>query len=375
MLAGGQSALRRIATLVADGAPPADVLAAVATEAHDLLAGDYTALQRIDSDGMVTVLAVHGSRSDDGRWSGSRWSPGRDAPGAAELRAGRAARVDDPGDIGGTLADVVREEGLKAWVAAPITTDGRVRGVLVVGSRQGPLPGDTESRIAEFVDIAGTAISNAESRAELASSRARVVAAADEARRRIERDLHDGTQQRLISLALRLRATEAQVPAELAEVREESRARRTASPGPSRTCRRSRGASTRRSSPRGGLGPALRELARRTAVPVEVEVHGELALPSAVEVAAYYVVSEALTNAAKHSGASAAASTSAPTTGDRRSPPRRRRRGRRPRPRLGPRRACGDRVTALGGTLEISSPPGEGTALVAALPVNGASSS
>ena len=142
------------------------------------------------------------------------------------------------------------------------------------------------------------------SRAELTSSRARVVAAADEARRRIERDLHDGTQQRLLSLALELRAAEAHVPPGLPGLKAQlSRVAQGLAEVVEDLQEISRGIHPAVLS-KGGLGPAIKALARRSVVPVELHLRTDRRLPERIEVAAYYVVSEALTNAAKHSHAS-----------------------------------------------------------------------
>jgi signal transduction histidine kinase len=136
-------------------------------------------------------------------------------------RTGRPARVDDYSGATVGLASAVRDEGLKSAVACPIVVEGRIWGAIGAGSTRGPLPPDAEQRTASFTELLGTAIANAESRAELTASRARIIAASDDARRRIERDLHDGAQQRLVSLALELRAAQAGLPPELDEIRAE----------------------------------------------------------------------------------------------------------------------------------------------------------
>jgi signal transduction histidine kinase len=190
--------------------------------------------------------------------------------------------------------------------ASPIIVKGRCWGAINVASRHRPLPPATEPRLVEFTEIVATAIANAESRVQLTASRARVVAAGDEMRRRIERDLHDGAQQRLVSLALELRLARESVPEELPALRagiglavesltellEELR-------------EISRGIHPAILS-EGGLGPALRTLARRSAVPVDLRVDTDSRYSPPVEEAAYYVVSEALTNTAKHADASLA---------------------------------------------------------------------
>jgi len=207
--------------------------------------------------------------------------------------------------------------------------------------------------------------------AELAASRARIVAAADETRRRIERDLHDGTQQRLVSLGLELRLTQSNVPPGLAELDAELGRVANELDGAIDDLREiARGIHPAILS-EGGLVPALRTLARRSAIPVELDVQAESRLPEQVEVAAYYVVSETLTNATKHAQASRVrvaveerdgTGTLQLSIGD---------------DGIGgadPERGSGliglrDRVEALGGSLEVTSVPGDGTLVVARLPV------
>jgi signal transduction histidine kinase len=167
-----------------------------------------------------------------------------------------------------------------------------------------PLPDDTERRLAEFTELVATAIANAQSREELAASRARLVASADATRRQIERDLHDGAQQRLVSLALQLRAAHATVPAELRELRAElSRAVGGLTSVLDDLREIAHGIHPAMLA-ESGLAAALKTLARRSAIPAKLDVRAEARVPESVEVAAYYVVSEALTNAAKHAHAS-----------------------------------------------------------------------
>jgi signal transduction histidine kinase len=238
--------------------------------------------------------------------------------------------------------------------------------------RATPLPVGIENRMAEFTELVATAIANADSRAELAASRARVVAAADATRRRIERDLHDGAQQRLVSLGLELRAAEAAVPVELSELRTQlARTAQGLAGVVDELLEISRGIHPAILS-RGGLGPALNMLARRSALHVELDVRTDRRLPSPVEVAAYYVVSEALTNAAKHARASvvhvrleAVDSIAQLTIRD---------------DGVGgadPGRGSGliglrDRIEALGGKIEVASPAGGGTSLLVSIPIDGA---
>jgi signal transduction histidine kinase len=289
---------------------------------------------------------------------------------ASVLRTGRVARIDSYDGARGALAAHLRQLGFRSAIGGPIAVQGRLWGAMVadwVGPE--PFPASTDDRLAQFTELVATAIANAESRAELAASRARVVAAADETRRRLERDLHDGTQQRLVSLALDLRAAEASVPSELTDLRLQLAEMAKGLAGAVDDLREiSRGLHPAILS-QGGLAPALRTLARRSAVPVQLEVRAERRLPEPVEVAAYYVVSEALTNAAKHARASVVrvevdadgvflrVSVHDDGAGG-----------------ADPARGSGlvglkDRVESLGGTIEIASPVGGGTALLVRVPV------
>jgi signal transduction histidine kinase len=250
----------------------------------------------------------------------------------------------------------------------PIHVNGRLWGMIAVGSGQGPLPPDTEQRMTEFTDLVATAVANAQNRAELITSRARIVAASDEARRRIERDLHDGAQQRLVALALRLRSAAAapheseeirteitEVAAGLTDVIDELR----------EICRGIHPAILSR----GGLRLALRALGRRSAVPVDVDVRIDGQLPGPVEVGAYYVVSEMLTNAAKHARASVVEVDAEASAGTLRVCVRDDGVG-----GADPLRGSGlvglkDRIEALGGTFSMHSPAGGGTTVSCELPV------
>jgi signal transduction histidine kinase len=189
-------------------------------------------------------------------------------------------------------------------VGVPIIVDGSVWGAAIVGSSAPePLPPATEARIGDFADLVATAIANAGTRAELIASRARIVAAADDGRRRLERDLHDGAQQRLVALGLQLRLTEASVPADLQPLGEQLGDIASGLTAVTVDLQEiSRGIHPAILS-KGGIGPALKALARRSAVPVTLELAIDRRLPDSVEVGAYYVVSEALTNATKHSRA------------------------------------------------------------------------
>ncbi|MDT4947160.1 MAG: hypothetical protein QOH14_3893, partial [Pseudonocardiales bacterium] len=216
-LADTQAALRRLATLVARGAPPEAVFAAATREALRYFGGGTARMIRFELDGTATLLANEGTTRPDVR-VGARWE-GYPPTGltATVWRTGRSARVDDYRDMEGGEATL--REGIRSAVAVPIHVNGRLWGMIAAGPGQGPLPPDTERRMAEFTDLVATAVANAQNRAELISSRARIVAASDEARRRIERDLHDGAQQSLLALALRLRSAAA--PPESGKIRGE----------------------------------------------------------------------------------------------------------------------------------------------------------
>jgi signal transduction histidine kinase len=224
-------------------------------------------------------------------------------------------------------------------------------------------------RIAGFTELVGTAIANADSRTQLTASRARIVAAADDARRRIERDLHDGTQQRLVALGLALRGAQSTVPEQLPELRAQiGRVGDEVTATTVELCELARGIHPAILSER-GLGPALRSLARRAAIPVKLDVRTETRPADPIEVAAYYVVSEALTNTTKH----ARASYSHVAVDERDALLRVSIRddgvgGADPAEGSG-LTGLRDRVLALGGSIEVTSRPGEGTAIVVELPL------
>jgi signal transduction histidine kinase len=368
-LAEEQSALRRVATLVARGAPPDELFAAVVQEVLRVLPVDVVAMGRYESDGTVSTVAT--SRPVGGRFPvGARWTLGGKNISTIVAQTGRPARLDSYADASGELGAALREGGFHSSVGAPIIVEGRLWGVMTASARpEQLLPDDTEARIASFTELVAMAIANAESRAELQASRARIAAAADETRRRIERDLHDGIQQRLVSLHLEMHAAQAAVPPQLGELdRELSRVADGLATVFDELREISQGIHPAILS-EGGLEPALRALGRRSAVPVELDLHAERRLPERVEVAAYYVVSEALTNAAKHAHASVVnvqldahdATVQLAIHDD----------------GIGgadPGRGSGlvglsDRVEALGGSLEVTSPIGRGTTLRIELPV------
>jgi signal transduction histidine kinase len=252
-------------------------------------------------------------------------------------------------------------------VASPIIVDGRLWGVVNALSLRGPFPAGTADRMAAFTELVATAIGNADSRAELAASRTRIVEAADEARRRIERDLHDGAQQHLVALALRLRSAAA--AHEDAGIRAEVTDVATALTAVIDDLREISHGIHPAILSTAGLRPALRALGRRSAVPVEMDLRIDGRLPEPVEVGAYYVVSEMLTNAAKHARASVVEVDAEAADGTLRVCVRDDGIG-----GADPERGSGlvglkDRIEALGGTFAVHSPPGGGTKVCCELPV------
>ena len=366
-----QAALRRVATLVAQAAPPEEVFAAVTAEVGRVLSADVAGMSRYDSDGAATVVGVWTSTGAALPVPGStRLSPGGRNVTALVFETGRPARIDDYADASGPAADLAREEGLRASVGVPITVEGRLWGVVMVSSRREPLRADTEARLAGFTELVGTALANAEAQAALTTSRARIVSTADQTRRRIERDLHDGAQQQLVSLALQLWAAQAAVPSELEELQAELDRVAAGLTGVQDELREFARGIHPAVLAEGGLGPALRTLARRSVVPVQLRVGMEGRLPERVEVAAYDVVAEALTNVAKHAGASLVQVEVDADDGLVRVSVRDDGVG-----GADPARGSGlvglkDRVEATGGTLRVDSRAGQGTRLLVELPID-----
>ena len=384
-LADSEASLRRVATLAAEGATLDELLSAVAGEAARLLDGSSIAVGRYEPDQTFRIVAAH---NDPVFAIGSSW-PVEEASLAATVRERRApVRIDDDAVKRGTVGEAVQAAGLATVLGAPIVVDGNVWGTILVGirPRREALPRFTawytsrvlsstvsseeiESRLGSFTELVGTAISRTQAHAELIASRARIVEAADEARRRIERDIHDGAQQRLVSFALHLQRLRADVPAEdqathagLEAVEQELRS------VIQEVQELSRGVHPAQLTV-GGLRPALRALGRRSPIPVDVSVDVPDRPPASVETAVYYVVSEALANAIKHSGA---ASVSVTVVGDSRSI----------RATVaddgvgGAETGAGsgltglrDRVDALAGRFGVASPPGAGTTISVELPL------
>ena len=300
-----QTALRRVATLVARNVAPSEVFSAVVAELANCLDVQNAALFRYEPDGTALLLAAADEPGLQEMPVGERFSLDGQSVAAAVWRTGRAARMDSHDYAAGSAAARMRALGLCSAVGAPIMAGSQVWGAAIAGSsRSDAFPPSAERRVTDFADLITIAIANANARAELRASRARIVAAADETRRRIERDLHDGAQQRLVSLGLKLRLAEESVPPEQATLRPQISDVVTGLVGVSDELREiARGIHPAILS-RGGLGPTLKTLARRCSVPVELDLAVPQRLPDHVEVAGYYLVAEALTNVARHAQAS-----------------------------------------------------------------------
>jgi signal transduction histidine kinase len=362
-----QAALRRVATLVARGSSPEDVFVKVAEEVGLLLGVDSAAIQRYEPDGSATVVGNWGKLGDAFR-IGTRLKLDGDSIIALVYRTERPVRVDNYEDASGSAVARAREVGLRSGAGCPIVVNGRLWGVMgIATSRAEPLPVGAEWRIAEFSELVATAISNVQARSDLAESRARVVAASDETRRQIERDLHDGAQQRLVSIVLNLKLARAAlrkdpeaVPALVDHALDHAE----------------QAIVELRQLVHGILPPVLREaglraavrtLARRVPLPVETGVDvGRL--PDGVEATAYFVVAEALTNVAKHSRASHA--TVVARVEDSTLQLEVRDDG------VGGARPDGsgfvglaDRLAVFDGQLRVESPPDGGTLIAASIPV------
>jgi signal transduction histidine kinase len=319
---------------------------------------DSACLSRFGTDGTVTLLGAW-TRPGHGRTVplGRRLVLVPPSSALQVLETGLPARIEDAA-------------GRRSVVAAPIVVGGRLWGVVHVASTwDRPLPADIEERLLGFTELAATALSNAKGRAELEASRARVMATADAARRRMGRDLHDGVQQRLLSLAREVRAARAATPDDLVEHRAELTHladRLERSLGSIREIALGLHPAILAD---GGLVPALRTLAGRSAIPVDLDVRVEGRLPDALELTAYYVVSEALTNTAKHARASRACVSAEAGDGVLRVAVRDDGRGGADLGTGSGLLGLKDRVEAIGGRLALESPPGAGTALTVELPL------
>jgi signal transduction histidine kinase len=379
-LVAEQAALRRLAALVARGVEPMEVFGAVAEEMRRCVPADTAGLWRFESDGEIALVAAAAHPAALTRWpAGTRTPVHGNTLAALVQRTGRPARIDDYTNVAGPIGALVRGVGVYAAVGVPILGDGRVRGLAAVGSMQrGPMSADTEVRISRFAELSASAVvagyRDEEKRQLLAEASRRLHLAADRERRRIERDLHDGVQQQLVALALQARAAEASAPAGLGELKRQLSSIASGLAEVSQEVHEiSRGIPPAILA-NGTLPTAIKELASRSTVPVQLDVALTQRLPEPIETATYYLVAEALTNAAKHADAS---TVHVQVDADDKAPDGALRVWVRDDGRGGADPSGGsglvglkDRVDALGGHLWLHSPPGAGTTIEAELPLS-----
>jgi signal transduction histidine kinase len=367
-----QRALRRVATLVARGAPPSEVFATVASEVGSVLGADHTNVVRYEPDNTATVV---------GYWNDPRVSKVMPPPmdghwpvedgtvTGAVLTTGRPARITDYEHATSAVGIWARSMGIRCVAGCPVNVDGNIWGAMTMYSLVTEMPAGVEDRLLEFVELLATAIANAQSRSDLLASRARVVAAADESRRRIERDLHDGAQQQLVALGLKLRAAQTAVAPCQEQLKEQLAGTVQGLTGVMENLREISRGLVPGILTKSGLRPALRSLARRSPVPVRLDVGACRCLPEPIQVAIYYTVSEALTNVAKYAHASVVDvhltvrdSTVRLAIHD---------------DGVGGAHIGGgsglvglkDRIEALGGSIAVDSPAGGGTSLLSDIPI------
>jgi signal transduction histidine kinase len=368
-----QAALRRIAALLTRSVPAEEVFDAVVDEVRSLMGVDGAGLGRYEADKTTTFLTTTFlaiSAEEDARVDLPVESSAEGYNVAAlVLRTGRPARIDDYAKAtGGEQVRRFREAGVRSAAGAPVQVRERVWGLLGVWSMERRLPPDTEGRLADFAALVASAIANVQAWSELEASRVRIITAADEARRRVERDLHDGAQQRIVAAALQARMLAESQAAQTAGLDTELRGLAVALNGALDELRAIASGLHPAALSNGGLASALRTLARRSPIPMVLDVRPLDGVADAVEVAAYYFVAETVTNTAKHAEASRIDVTVERRDG-----------------RLwvcvrddgvgGADPACGsglvglkDRIEAFGGVMTLESPEGGGTTLVAQLP-------
>jgi PAS domain S-box-containing protein len=363
-LADEQAALRRVATLVAEAASPTAVFDAVAAEMAALLGADHLVVCRYEPNAELTVLA----RRTQEVPSGVRISHEGDSVEAVVRRTERSARMDTYEGARGAIAEAARAAGVRVGVGAPIVVDRRLWGVVAAGwGWEEPPPAETEQRMAQFAELLATAIANADSRDQLTASRARLMTAGDEARRRLVRDLHDGAQQRLVHAIVTLRlAEQALVDGDADALSLVSEALANAQEG-NKELRELAHGILPSALAHGGLRAGVEAVVARLDLPVDVDLP-ESPLPREIEASAYFVIAEALTNVVKHAHAESAAVKGSIEDGLLRVEVRDDGIGGADRNGHG-LVGLADRAVALGGRIELQSPEGGGTVLTAFLPV------
>ena len=369
-LAEEQAALRRVATLVARESPPAEIFAAVAEEVGRLLRVEDTTIFRYEDDGTAMVVADRGVRGVP-LPIGSRMPLEGDSATARVRRTGRPARVDDFTHATGPLADYTRDAGIGSTVGSPIVVDGRIWGAMIAATRTDePMPPATETRMGAFTELVATAISNVQARADLAASRARIVAAADDERRRLVRDLHDGAQQRLVHTVVTLKLAMRELEQDDDDgTRLVAEALHHAQDAIDELRELAHGILPAALS-RGGLRAGVEALTARMPVRTECDLSVDR-LPQEVEATAYFVIAESLTNVAKHAGASRAAVLAHVHDGTLEIRVRDDGVGG-ARPDESGLLGLADRLAVLGGRLTVDSPADGGTLVAADIPVPGA---
>ncbi len=366
-LADEQAALRRVATFVAQGAEPRAVFDAVCAETGRLLDATTVNLAHFDPEGINVTIAGWSLREVHVP-TGTRLPLDGDSVNVRVRDTGAPARFDSYETASGELGAALRNLGIRSEVGAPVVVEGAVWGALIAGTDEAePLPPRTELRLANFAELIATAVSNAMARSELVASRARIAQAADEQRRRIVRDLHDGAQQRLVNtvMTLQLAQSRPNLDPDVAELIGESL--RSAQSGIEELRELAHGLHPAILTNR-GLAAAAEALALRAAIPVELDIP-DARYPPSVESAAYFVVAEALTNVAKYAEATVVRISAEEADGklcvsvqdDGAG-------GASPSPGSG-LSGLDDRVTALNGAFSVHSPAGGGTRVRAEIPL------
>ncbi len=352
-LVAEQSALRRIATLVAGGRPQTEVFDAVSSEVRSLFGASSVTLVRWEGvQDEVVVLASSWDPDTSPVETGSLYHPAPGSATLAVLETGFASRSEESSP----------ERGICSVIGAPVIIKASLFGALTA-SRPGRemFPEGAEIRLRSFADLAAQSIANERAQAELRSSRARIVRTADETRERLERNLHDGAQQRLVSVSVALRLATAKLPSSPEDARElivGASHELTQALEELRDLARGLHPST---LTKHGLEPAIEALANRAPLPVAVVNEIDARLPASVEAAVYYVVAESLTNVAKYAAASQVSVRATCSDGVVRIEVADDGVGGADVESGSGLRGLADRIEALGGRLGIDSAPGHGT--------------
>jgi signal transduction histidine kinase len=367
-LAEERAALRRVATLVAQGVPPSELFGGVTEAVGRLFGADLAWMIRYETDAAVTPVATWAAAGEHPAVP-NRWSTQEGDPAMLVAEPRRPARIDDWEEVPGPIAAFVRSVGISSSVGSPIVVEGRLWGVVAVHTkRPRPLPPDSESRLENFTELVAAAISNMQARSDLAASRARIVAATDEERRRVVRDLHDGAQQRLVHTILTLKLAhralqneEEDLPALLSQALENAEQANV-------ELHELAHGILPQALTEGGLRAGVGALASRMPLPIANGVSvGRL--PPAVEATAYFVVAEALTNVAKHARAGRAFVTARLDDGTLRIQVCDDGVGG-ARPDGSGLLGLADRLAAVDGELRVESAVGCGTLVAAAIPIS-----